>query len=854
MHSHLCPCKQPPLSVSMEYKEGKVKARLRCRLLVLLCIFTTIQRRNMEWSGSQQNKFPSRSSQDSAVSSYRNSYSFQDSQSSGLSQLATQDLFSQNVAAPQSQNEANKPSMYEKWKSRQTMMKRESSIPQGITIGQVSTVPGSTMKSSFSGLSRWDSKSSINSICTTAGVPNNRGKPIDYDERKLMDQLVCTIKDCNNEVKSALIDIMEHLDKRTGFSNEQLAKSMSSFLESIWAHEEVLKKLIKEKNHSDLSELEAKLSKKDSQISNLEEQLTEAKRDESQKHANVIQSEIQSFQSAFMNRLEQFEAIVKGNEEKQSEVLADCFNNIHAQQKQNENLCKALKNGMKDSEKRIGTDISKLLQKIESKMISQNIESCAKIQHFIESHASDVQQIVTSRYIQRQDLDKWAATLENSLRKGFTDLLHSLEQNIKVMVKASKEQSELKKRGQVKSVGTFTDNLPVPQRSNNSIQQRSCEEIARQPDKLSNRNNFCYPLQKSYAIEHNNEYMPTISMQEIQYIPQNSNKNFPPETRKSDPYVQPRFSSVGPNLESREFEDNMVLSNVQQSVQNVAPTNRNIPSENRNGLQVSVPFRMLPFVSPFRKPKQPFSYTKGPSPCAVVLPQKQATGDQENRVGRQIMSPTGTKTKSRKRKKCVYTTKRKSGSKKKCAIEGLTPFSASSQQASNTRSLKSALSLPYSKQLESEPLQYRNQTAMPEKTSLRGQVFKTQTTFKSSRDKGYFDPYSFDELDPQDFSTNSLMKGCKQANLARPQTRSLPSKKNKLGLPSTPKALEASESPQSSPSVSVLSLKFHRKVRTPFKGFSRRVRPQDLSVYRVPSINWQTKMDSISPKTLLSDM
>ncbi|RUS87978.1 hypothetical protein EGW08_004256, partial [Elysia chlorotica] len=165
--------------------------------------------------------------------------------------------------------------MYEKWKSRQAMMKRESSVPQGVAVGRIGSIPGSGMKTPYSGLGRWDSKSSINSMCTTAVGSNNGGKPIDYDDRKLMDQMVCIIKECNAEVKSALYAIMEHLDKSTNYSSEQMAKSMSSFLENIWAHEETLKKMIKEQNANkcDQSELETKLSKKDGQISTLEEQL-----------------------------------------------------------------------------------------------------------------------------------------------------------------------------------------------------------------------------------------------------------------------------------------------------------------------------------------------------------------------------------------------------------------------------------------------------------------------------------------------------------------------------------------------------------------------------------------------------
>ncbi|RUS87977.1 hypothetical protein EGW08_004255 [Elysia chlorotica] len=558
-----------------------------------------------------------------------------------------------------------------------------------------------------------------------------------------------------------------------------------------------------------------------------------------------------------MKRIEQFEAVVKGNNEKQSEILADCLNNIHSQQKENESLCKSLKNGMKDSEKRISTDVSKLVQKIESKMISQQKESCAKIKQLIETHSNDVCQAVTSDCLQRQDLDKWAATLENSLRKGFTDLLHFLDQNIEMKVKANKEQDGLKK--QVKSAGTITEDLFLQRRSNSSGHLRSFDEIARPPNSHSSCNNLYYQSGTSDGIKKRDEITRAISAINIHQHP---NKNVPPQTGRSNPYMMPGYPQADPNVLSRKVVNNGNVSSIQRTAYNGAHIDRNSYSGDRNSLQNSASLVVAPFVSPFRQAEQRFPYKMGPSPCAVVVPQKQSTAGQtftgkENKAGSQIMSPSMTKAKGKKRKRCAYSKKKKSSSHKKCAIEGLPAFNKSPLPKSS-RSQRTALQNTYSEPSRQASGPYNNQDYKSEKTNLTSQGLKAQERYKNSKATEAFDPYSFDEPDPKDYPANPLVKGCTPAVFARPQTRSksgfFTGKEKIIGPPATPKIAKGSESPQSSPSVSVLNMTFQRKVRTPSRGLSSRVRPQNSSCYRFPSINWQMNMDTSSPRTLLSDM
>lgn len=793
----------------------------------------------MEWSASQQNMISNRSSQDSAVGSARNSYPLQDSQSSGLSQITTQDLFSQNNCSTRNQIETSKPSsMYEKWKSRQAMMKRESCMPsQGVAVGQTGLIPGSAAKTPFSGLGRWDSRSSINSVCSNVGVTSNRGKP-DLDDRKLMEHMIYVIRDCNNEVKSTVMALMEHLDKMRDVSDDQLSKSMSLFLEKLWAHEEVLKNLIQGQNanRADPHELEINLAKKDAQLSLLEEQLAEAKKGGNQKYTEDLKSEIQSLQFAFMSKQEKCESLIKEGRQ-HNELVGDLFENVHDQQKKNEVWFKSLKTGMKDLEKRIISEVSKLIQKMELKTISQQKENLTTLRDLI------VKENRTSNHDQNPDLDTWASSLENTFQRGFSDMFHSLEQLIERRLKKCECHKAAGRNVQVRSVGTSTDSEAKEERPmpNTFVQYTGFDKQSCRPHYKSS-SEIC-------VKEQHNRYGQTNFTQGMVYKVQMPCENHSSGLRNmvNSLKTQPQFSSVEQNVMDGEFEEYRGDSKFQQKLL-VTSTNRNALPETGNSLQDQSQCKAKSFVSPFTNSVYPFPPKKGPSPCAVVEPQRQEvrhqmSSEMENKNCYLTKPQDVTKPGSKKKRKSVYTRKKNYSGIKKCKIDGLSPLKESVLLTQNQRSHKAPLQTPQSRQFRSTLQQITNVYNIPkqEKTNLRGQVL---TSGRSSVPTKAFDPYNFDEPDSLSFpSTGMAMeKASNQNDFLKPQTssylRSFAAKKKSILL--TPKIpilnMNQSATPQSSPSVSMLSMTMENKMRTPVKGIRGRVGPQDSSSYRVPNM------------------
>ncbi|GFR75717.1 hypothetical protein ElyMa_002195400 [Elysia marginata] len=701
----------------------------------------------MEWSSSQKNMLNNRNSQDSAVGSCKNSFPFQDSQGSGLSQIATQDLFSQNISS-QNNIEANKPSsLYEKFKSRQAMMKHDSYKSHGgIAVGQSGMVPGSVGRTPYLGLSTWDSKSSIHSMYSAAGPSgSNRGKQPDSDDRKLMEQMICMIRDCNVECFLSVIRILFFW--LIYVCTTRIANSFGAevVLEKIWIHEEALKKIIEEEktSKSDSSEIEANLTKKDAQISTLREELAKSKEDESQRYYEAIKSEIHSFQSTILSKLEKCETMIMKTEKgelNQNQLMEDCFNNMHNQQKKNQAALKSLQNEIKDSEKSFGNG--------QPAMSSSN----AFPEHYL--------------------------------------------------------------------------------------------------------------LNKHFMNEPNNDSIQAVSVHGNHYVPQQSNDHILPEMRiTKHAFGKSLSSSVEQKVMGREFERNQRDQSFQQNLYCTGTTNRNTNSINSTSFQDSLYNRMKPFVSPFAKPEHPIQPIKRPSPCAVVEPQRQSIvhktkSDIAERTSHQTVDSKMKK--PGKKRKSVYTAKKNSRKAKKCSIEGLSPPTElpMQRQAQIGRSQRGPMQTPQTKECcdsIEQSFNHMNRIQDREKNSLNlrsGKALKTQRNFSSSKHTRTFDPYNFHEPDPPE----KVMKGCHK--LSRQQTRSywgsLSGKQNNLLV--TPKAKETAESPQSSPSLSVLNMTIERKLRTPFRGLKCMLEPQGSSSHRIPKMKWQTPMAIGTPKTMLSDM
>ncbi|GFO21772.1 hypothetical protein PoB_004827700 [Plakobranchus ocellatus] len=681
----------------------------------------------MDWSTNHPNKFVNRGSQDSAIGSHKSSFSFQDSQGSELSQVATQDVFSQNIATPQP--EISKPmSMYEKWKNRQSMMKREGVSPQGMVLSQAGSAPGSSKKMPLLSLGRWDSKTSLNSLPSTTYISSLRRKPDDNDERKVMDQLVTIIKDCNNEVKSTLLYLMENMEKITDVSNGQFEKNMSSFLERIWIHEEAIKKLIEEHGTKACvqNELEANLAKKDCQISTLKGQLAEATKDTSQKWTEALRSEMRLFQAAVMDKLEKSR---QPKEKHQYDFITDCLDTIHEQQKKNEGFWKSLKSGMKDSEKRIIDGVSKSLQKTESKILSQEKDCCKEFKNLTEMNKRDIQKCKMIDAVEKQDLDHWTRSLENTIEVQFKEMVHTLEQ---------------------------------------------------------------------------------IITREIKMIDKEGNTS----THNQD------------------------FSGCKRSHSN------------------HVPSKMPPlFIGPFQNQTQPFAMRKGPSPYAVVAPQRKAPSDKtsELKISSHLAKP-------RKRRKSVYNDK-KCSSKKKCIIEGLS--CNRNESPCNFRNMNSISS------------HTKDKTNLQQGSNLRKNSLRSHNSQDSRNNQQMnsairkaLDAYNFDEPDTQNIASKPMIKlqhnsvprlqtasyAGSQLDLKKPGTFSNAFNENK----ETPmlKKLVKDQSPLSSPSISVVDITFHRKVKTPFRGFHFRKEQRDLGPkhFKAPFTNWHSNMNPSQSKTLLSDV
>ena len=266
------------------------------------------------------------------------------------------------------------------------------------------------------------------------------------------------------------------------------------------------------------------------------------------------------------------------------------------------------------------------------------------------------------------------------------------------------------------------------------------------------------------------------SAQALRYRPQLPDENTRPHSRCSESasFGQTHKDNAG----RRDLERVNTVSNFQQNVlsQSVDPIARNHYPEARASLQDSVPFRMPPFVSPFRRAESGLSPRKGPSPYAVVAPQRQAFPDQaylhqDSRAkGHAETHQDGTKTKSKRRKKCVYSTKKRTRNKRKCAIDGLTNYNGLALQDESEKFQRTPA---YLNQCKSSPY-HQNQAISAGNSNLASQLSKglLQGRINRSAVREAFDPYKFEEPDIPATPARPGNRGCEQDGFLRPQTQS----------------------------------------------------------------------------------
>ncbi|BFZ08198.1 hypothetical protein BsWGS_11237 [Bradybaena similaris] len=488
-------------------------------------------------------------SQDSAFSSHMMSSQMTSSQCSDFSQIASQDMFSQNNIGPQVENNSQqgikKMSMYEKWLSKRSLFRRDptpSAAAENKTNQHIVTAqplpPDNISKHSCYG-------TSDNTLTRPLIDSNLKGT-----ERDLLRQVTYAIHDCSTEMKSALCAVTDKLDNVTEMTNDQLAQTLTSFLEDIWKHQEKLQHVLQDqdKSKSVVTELEVKLAKKESQIAALEEQLAQTRKDRTPRFAKAVRCEMQSPQLLLQRKLEEILEWTKDTREQQNQHLNKYLQSMDTHCKQHVN-----KGHSHEAEKRMLAELRKVPDKLECKQrelhaqLTEDIKSCLLVykadfedmmRHFIQQYCNQLicgagENTVLHRAsfldLFKVQVEAVSGTLCDAINNHFIknnqqlaqlqDTLTQSTQQIKAMVQAGRVDTE-----SIACIGHRLDGFQASLKQHLiSIQNKHSGELKELRNQICKQLN--YPAENS-VVEHS---------QSVSVVEPSIMKEISPDFAKPDP-------------------------------------------------------------------------------------------------------------------------------------------------------------------------------------------------------------------------------------------------------------------------------------------------------------------------------
>ncbi|KAH9512704.1 hypothetical protein Btru_037983 [Bulinus truncatus] len=318
-------------------------------------------------------------SQDSTGSSHHPSSYAQESQCSDFSQINTQDIFSQNSSGTQNEiPQQKKMSMYEKWLSKRTLFKKDSTtdLRPHICKDSRDIVRATSSANNPSGIMEM----------TSLIAPLN---PSFGPDRSILEQVKIAFHDSFKEINSTLDVFKQKLDTSTESSHEMLTQTVNKFMQDIWKQQEQFYNLFNQhsKNMPSSEELQKVIYVHERKITLLEDLLS-SRQNESENLSKIIQDFISSQQLKTDQKLEELLKWLKLTNEKHEHSMDDYKKSLEKTLKEfkNENSKRISHSEQRD--KKVMSEISDVKEKMEKKFSDLNTKWVEELQVLLKKQTN----------------------------------------------------------------------------------------------------------------------------------------------------------------------------------------------------------------------------------------------------------------------------------------------------------------------------------------------------------------------------------------------------------------------------------------------------------------------------------
>ncbi|XP_046336646.2 uncharacterized protein LOC124118535 isoform X1 [Haliotis rufescens] len=357
-----------------------------------------------------------------------------------FSQVSTQDMFTQQLSSG-SQNEmmhgthSRKPTLYDKWKNKATSaFKQVPASKQNTSTSTVTSRPLQT-KSNF-GIQQ---------------LQINKTRAKERDERDFLQQVVNTVQDSSKEVRLTLCAVREKLEHTADQSEQNLQQIITSFLDDLCKHQDKILNAIQEKdsNSCRMHDLERDLAMRDAKIQSLEKIIDDQEKDKPNKIVCALQKELLPPHQKVDEKLSELLETTRDNHEQYTQQIHEQKQQLEQQQKLYSDLKKAHQTQVKDTEKRLMTEVSNLrkdIRKKESSCLQDILEQLKMAQEQqneeLESHISRLIDRPTEVSYHSRDQGLQRKEIQALFKKHWESVERFVETQFNKQLKVQEQQLE----------------------------------------------------------------------------------------------------------------------------------------------------------------------------------------------------------------------------------------------------------------------------------------------------------------------------------------------------------------------------------------------------------------------------